>query len=181
MTGILFYIACVLLNFTSDNPTRQKNKIESGLLDYSQFRIKVSQYIFRVDSGFLQTGLYYVSDSSNGIGFNLYKSDRKHYLDPKPLLTAKNFKTIETYEAYLYGKKYSGFKIHLDRKGAKSWSRAIGRAKLTGTNLAFVLDNKLLLVMEISSHIGNSVVDINRGDFSVQEVENFKKVIESEK
>jgi hypothetical protein len=47
--------------------------------------------------------------------------------------------------------------------------------------LAFILDNRLLQVATVNSQITGGITALNRRDYSRQELENFKIIIESEK
>lgn len=177
MEQLLLYILFML---TSSNAyCLVKNKVETKALNYSEYNAEVKKTITKNDSTTLCTGWYYILDSLHGFRRELYKSDKIYYLDPEPILTAKNIKSSEIYERFFYGRKYFGIAIQLDEDGTNSWSCATKNAGVKSVYIAFVLDNKLLLVLETNAHITNGRVDINRGDFSRQEVEDFKRIIET--
>ena len=69
--------------------------------------------------------------------------------------------------------------MRLDKEGTENWSYATQKAIMK--KLAFVLDNELLQVATVKSQITGGVTVLNRGDYSRQELENFKTVIESER
>lgn len=171
---ILFFASC------ADNSSIQRNKkLGNRLLEDPEHHIKDGPDILKYDSTILYTGWYYVVDSSNGYKRQLDRSDETYYLDPKPIVTAKNFTTFEIYESNFKDKKYLGLTMRLDKEGTKNWSNATLRAQ--GSRLAFILDNRLLQVAMINSQITGGVTALNRGDYSRQELENFKAIIKSEK
>jgi preprotein translocase subunit SecD len=120
-----------------------------------------------------------VVDTPNKYKRQLDKSDETFYLDPKPIVTVKNFTTFEIYESNSKDNKYLGLAMRLDKEGTESWSNATYRA--IGNKLAFVLDNRLLQVAMVNSQITGGVTALNRGGYTRQELENFKTIIESEK
>jgi preprotein translocase subunit SecD len=69
--------------------------------------------------------------------------------------------------------------MQLDKGGAESWGIATGKA--IGKQLAFILDNRLLYVAKVNAQITNGMTTLNRGNYTKQELENFKTIIESEK
>jgi hypothetical protein len=179
MTALLFSLLLLLTNCTDNSSAERNKKIGDRLLEDPEHHIKDSPGILKHDSTILYTGWYYVVDSSNGYKRQLDKSAETYYLDPKPIVTAKNFTTFEIYEGNFKEKKYLGLTMRLDKEGTESWSNATLRAK--GNRLAFILDNRLLQVAMVNSQITGGVTALNRGDYSRQELKNFKKIIESEK
>jgi hypothetical protein len=177
MTAFLFSIALLLTGCTGNSSTEHNKKIGDRLLEDPEHHIKDSPDILKHDSNVLYTGWYYVVDSSNGYKRQLDKSDETYYLDPKPIVTAKNFTTFEIYESN--DQEYLGLTMRLNKEGTESWSNATLKAQ--GNRLAFILDNRLLQVAIVNSQITGGVTALNRGDYSRQELENFKTIIESEK
>lgn len=66
----------------------------------------------------------------------------------------------------------------MNEKGIPLWSAAT--AKATGSYLAFVLNNRLLSVPGINAQITTGMSAVNRHNYSLQELEGFKKEIEKE-
>jgi hypothetical protein len=179
MTTLLFYFMLFFTSCADNSSTERNRKIGNRLLEDPEHYIKDSPDILKHDSTVLYTGWYYVVDSSNGYKRQLDRSEETYYLDPKPIVTAKNFTTFEIYESNFKGKRYLGLTMRLDKEGTRNWSNATLRAQ--GNKLAFILDNRLLQVAMINSHITGGVTALNRGDYSRQELENFKAIIKSEK
>jgi len=132
MTTLLFSIMLFLTSYTDNSPSER------------EYHIKDSRYILKYDSTTLYTGWYYVVDSSNSFKRQLNKSDETYYLDPKPIVKAKNIATFDIYESNYDGKKYFGLTMRLDKEGTENWSSATRKAEMTGMRLAFILDNILL-------------------------------------
>jgi preprotein translocase subunit SecD len=179
MMTLLFSLVFVLTSCADNSLTERKQNSGDRLLEDPEHHIKDSPDILKHDSTILYTGWYYVVDSSNSYKRQLDKSEEAYYLDPKPIVTAKNFTKFEIYESNFKDKKYLGLTMRLDKEGTESWSNATLRAQ--GSRLAFILDNRLLQVAMVNSQITGGVTALNRGDYSRQELENFKTIIESEK
>ena len=169
LSFIFFQTAC------SDN----KKKVGDRLLADPEHHIKDSPNILVHDSTILYTGWYYVVDTDNGFKRQLYKSTDSFFIDPTPIVVAKNFTTFEIYESNAGGQKYIGLTMRLDKAGTENWSVATGKS--IGKQLAFVLDNQLLQVAKVNSQITVGVTALNRADYSRAEIENFKTIIESER
>ena len=69
--------------------------------------------------------------------------------------------------------------MRLDKEGTQHRSYATQKAIMN--KLAFILDNRLLQVATVNSQITSGVTALNRGDYSKQELENFKTTIETER
>ncbi len=179
MTAFLFSLAFLLTSCADNNSTELNNKLGDRLLEDPEHHIKDSPGILKHDSTILYTGWYYVVESSNEYKRELDRSDETYYLDPKPIITAKNIETFEIYESTFQDKKDLGLAMRLDEEGTESWSKATLRAQ--GSRLAFILDNRLLQVAMVNSQIIGGVTALNRGIYSREELENFKTIIESEK
>jgi hypothetical protein len=178
MTALLFSIILILTGCGDNNSFGNKHRIGDRLLEDPDHNIKDSPDILIHDSTVLYTGWYYVVDSSKGYGRQLEKSDETYFLDPKPIVTSKNIITFKIYESNYNGEKYFGLEMRLDKEGTENWS--IATRNSIGNKLAFILDNRLLQVATVNSQITGGVTALS-GDFSRQELENFKTIIESEK
>jgi preprotein translocase subunit SecD len=108
----------------------------------------------------------------------LDKSDEIYYLNPKPIITAKNVKISEIQENWLNSKQYFWLTMRLDKKGTKSWSYATLSSIMK--KLAFIVDNKLLQVVKVNSQVTEGITVLSRNEYSRQEIENFKLIIERE-
>ena len=177
MTAFLFSIA-LLLTGCSDNNSA-KLKVGDRLLEDPEHHIKDSPDILKHDSTILYTGWYYVVDTPNNYKRQLDKTDETYYLDPKPIITAKNVTTFEIYEGNYNNKKYFGLVMRLDKEGTENWSYATQKA--VTKKLAFVVDNRLLQAPTVNSQITGGVTELSRTEYSKQDLENFKTIIESEK
>jgi len=68
--------------------------------------------------------------------------------------------------------------MQLDKEGTKNWSIATENSR--GKHLAFVLDNRLLQVAKVNSQITGGMTALNRGDYTQQELEKVKIIVERE-
>jgi preprotein translocase subunit SecD len=120
-----------------------------------------------------------VVDTPNGYKRQLLKPDEVYFLDPKPIMTAKNIKASEIHENWLNNKQYFWLTMRLDKEGTENWSYATRVA--IAKRLAFIIDNRLLQVVTVKSQMTDGIAVLARADFSKQEVENFKTILENEK
>lgn len=179
ITRILFSLV-FLITSCADNGSA-KQRISDELLEEPELHIKDSAENLKHDGTILYTGWYYVVDTPNNYKRQLDKSTETYYLSPKPIVTVKNIASFEIYEESYNGNKYYGLTMRLDNKGTESWSYATRKAEVTGMQLAFILDNRLLQVAKVNSEIIGGVTALNRGDYSREELENFRTIINSER
>jgi preprotein translocase subunit SecD len=173
----LFLSFIFLLTGCSDNYSQAK--LGDRLVEVSEHHIKNSPNFTKHDSTILFTGWYYIVDNNNGFKRQLEKSTDTFYIDPKVIVVAKNFTTLEIYESNAVGQKYVGLLMRLDKMGTQKWS--VATEKAIGKKLAFILDNRLLHVAKVNSQITAGVATLNRDDYSKAELEKIKIIIESEK
>jgi len=174
---LFFFLAFLLPECTGSSTTSIKTGPGDTLLETSVL-IKDNQ-VSKQDSTSLYTGWYYIVDTANRFERQLDKSSQTFFINPNPIVTAKNFTTLEIYESSAAGHKYLGLTMRLDKKGTEQWSTATGIS--IGKQLAFILDNKLLHVATVMSQITAGVTALNRGNYTRQELEKFKGIIENEK
>lgn len=118
-------------------------------------------------------------NNDEGVKMQLDKSTDTFWVDPKPIVVAKNFTRFDIYENNADGQKYTSLTMRLNEAGTESWSVATGNA--VGKQLAFILDNRLLYVALVNAQITSGITALNRGDYSRAELENIKTIMESEK
>lgn len=171
LTSILLLCACIGNN--SQGKISEALSNDSG--NHTRSRIQIAEY----DSTFLQTGWYYVVDYDNGFKRKLDQSTDTFFIQRYPIVTAKNFTTLEIYESDADGIKYVGMTMRLDEKGTQSWS--VATEKSIGKQLAFILDNQLLFVAQVNAQITAGIAALNRGIYSKAELESFKTTIENER
>ena len=156
-----------------------QTKIGDSLIEDPEHHIKDSPDITKHDSKILYTGWYYIIDTDNGFKRQLNRSTETFFIDPKPIVTAKNFTTFEIFESNAGVEKYIGMTMRLDEAGTENWS--VATEKAIGKQLAFILDDQLLQVSKVNSQITAGVTALSRKEYSRAELENFKTIIESEK
>lgn len=141
--------------------------------------IEAIEHPITQDSLILCTGWYYVRDNNNGVLRQLDKSNESYFIDPKPIVTAKNFITLEIYKGKGGSAKHIGLAMYLDEAGTKNWSIATENA--IEKKLAFILDNRLLQVAKVNSRISSGTTALNRRNYSRAELKKFKAIIKSQK
>ena len=175
-TTLCLSIMCLM---TACPGSGSQAKMGDRLLEDPEHNIKDSPEILKHDSTILYTGWYFVVDIDNGFKRQLDKSSDTFFIDPKPIVTAKNFSELEIYESNAGGQKYVGLTMRLDQGGTVN--RSVATERSIGKQLAFILDNKLLYVAKVNAQITVGVTALNRGDYSRAELDNFKTIIESER
>jgi preprotein translocase subunit SecD len=135
---------------------------------------QASKEILAKSDSTLLTGWYYLQDSG-GLKRQLDRDTTWYFIDPIPIVTAKNFERFEIYESR-FGD--IGLSMQLDDEGAIVWSEATEKA--TDKQLGFILDDKLLHVPTVNSQVVTGMTALNRGIYSKQELERFQKRIEDE-
>ncbi|MEQ1732687.1 MAG: hypothetical protein ABL940_03385 [Bacteroidia bacterium] len=174
----LFLCFILLLVACSDN--NAQIKFDDKLLTDTGHNIKEdSSTIKKHHNTILCTGWYYIVDVESGFKRQLDKSSDTFFIYPKPIVIAANFTKLEIYESNESEEKYIGMTMRLDEIGTENWSVATGKS--IGKQLAFILDNRLLYVAKVNSQITAGITALNRGGYSRVELDNFKKIIESEK
>ena len=124
----------------------------------------------------LVTGWYYILNEKNGFKRQLDKDTSYYYIDPNPIVTAKN---ISDFEIYTTKTGEVGLKMTLDEKGTLAWAEAT--EKYITRHLAFIVDNRLLHVPFVNSQIKFGLTALNRDIYSRKELEAIAKIIEEEK
>lgn len=135
------FIPYTSLTARPDNSSQ--SNVGDRLLEDPEHHIKDNPEITKHDSTIFYTGWYYVLDTVNGYKRQLDKSTDTFFIDRHPIVTANNFTTLEIYESDTSGTRYIGLTMRLDEKGTESWS--IATEKAIGKQLAFILDNKLII------------------------------------
>lgn len=124
----------------------------------------------------LQTGWYHFADSVNGYKRQLERDTIFYYIDSFAVVTANNIVTLEIYHN-VYGDL--GLSMKFDHVGTNAWREATRRAANKGSKLAFILDDRLMQVSEVTSEISGGVAALNRGIFTKEELHKIQKQIEN--
>jgi preprotein translocase subunit SecD len=156
LLGIIIFCNC---NFTDNKIVNKPEQSEAKIISDS----------------ILQTGFYYVKRDSEFLKRQLDKDSVCFFIDPTPIVTAKNITSLEI-KQNIYGSII--LVIKFDDNGTEAWSEAT--RKWVGRQIAFVLDDKLLEVPIVNSQITGGVAALNRGIYSREELEKIKTTIENE-
>jgi preprotein translocase subunit SecD len=123
---------------------------------------------------FLKTGWYYISDKKNNYPRQLDQSNEQYYIDPKPIVLASHFSAVKVQEGN-YG---SFILINFDAYGTAAWSTATGVA--LNKKLALIIDDKLIFTPQVNAQITSGVSALNRGIYSLGELERLTKLLRAE-
>ena len=125
---------------------------------------------------FLKTGWYNISASPNTFKRQLDKDTISFYIDPTPIITAKNIKNLNLYE---YENSEIGLTMEFDKNGTLLWKYWTNKA--VGGKLAFIINDILVYTPTVVSEIAWGKAALNRGIYSKAELEFFKETIDKER
>jgi preprotein translocase subunit SecD len=176
---LLLLFGLLLSVYSGSSSSYEKAKSGDGISEDSEHQIKDSLVTTKRDSTILSTGWYYVVDTGNVIKRILDKSIDSFLIYPKLIVSAKDFTMLEINENNEGGQKNIVLTMLLDEDGTENWS--VATEKATDKQLAFILDNKLIHVAKINAQITVGVATISRSNYTRQELEKFRTIIESER
>jgi preprotein translocase subunit SecD len=134
--------------------------------------------VVHAQSVYLKTGMYRVADStahgSIKREYEIMGYTRILYLLPDPILTAKNIQSMKIEKSELDGQ--SELMVSFDKSGRKIWYDVT--KELIDRQVAFVLDNKVLMASFIRAQIANGQFGI-AGD-TREDVEAIMQVLNKE-
>jgi hypothetical protein len=129
----------------------------------------------------LPSGWYYITETNNGWRRKLYNSSGYFFINPAPIVTAKNFKEVTLF----HEKSCYALFIQLDSIGSKAWALTLLKAK--GKKLAFVLDDSLLQTPVIDARFVKDdpreyghILALPCNSYSPTELKKFETIIENE-
>jgi preprotein translocase subunit SecD len=171
---IYLAFSCILFLCCTNGDSRQKTK--HSAISNSEENLYLNSETNHNDS-ILSTGWYYIADTNTGYHRQLDKDQDYYFINPKPIVTAKDFKRLEIYKMK---EKGFGLEMQLDEEATKLWSIVTRRLSMTGQKLAFILNDNLLIAPRVLSQITNGMTAINRSDYTKEELKRFKAIIESQ-
>ena len=124
----------------------------------------------------LMTGWYYISDIDSGFVRQLDKTNEFYTINPFPIVTAEDITTLSI-EKNNWNEMY--LLIKLGKLGTERW-RIATRTSIGG-KLAFILNDKLLCTPNVNAEIPAGVSVLGRIDYSEEEYEKVKQIIENNK
>jgi preprotein translocase subunit SecD len=154
----IFFFSCGQIASTNNNSEQERTTVEIQSLNN------------------LKTVWYYLTDKENGQERTLKGTEEIYYINPSPIVTAKNFKGMEVYKGN-FGDY--GLTMQLDEIGNKQWS--IATEKSIGQKLTLIIDNELYHTPNVNSQIDFGITALNRGDLTEKELKELKKKIEKKK
>jgi preprotein translocase subunit SecD len=124
----------------------------------------------------LVTGCYYIVEDSTKLKREVYHSPEheSYFIDPKPILTVANFKEVAVSEVDRYRLVLN---VKLDEAGKTQW--ALATEKYNGKKLAFIINDFLVMAPTVMGKIDGGSFDVT-GNFKKEELEDFRKAIESD-
>lgn len=128
------------------------------------------------DTSRLATGWYYVVESDQGVRRVLDGDTAVYWLNPKPIVTAKDIASFDLYQSNF--DKSWGLSMKLEDAVVEQWRLATGQS--IGGHLALVVNNKLLSAPKVNAEITGGMTALNRGTYSKGELKAIMKAIQAE-
>lgn len=135
----------------------------------------------------LYTGFYFIKDTATSFKRQLIKTNDIYYIDPTPIVTAKNFdKVVMFHEKDCYA-----LFIWLDKKGSQLLD--IAKQNCKGKKFAIIVDNQLLRTQLVDDpqfasveekddpRIYGQVLAFPCNSFLPAELKNYETIINNEK
>jgi len=125
----------------------------------------------------LVTGWYYISETPNYFERKLDKSDETYFIDPKPIVTERNFSSVEMYETNFRGSRpdYAGLIVTMDEYGKKAF--ALSTYKSYDKRLAFIVNNKLVYAPIVQTIVRDGITNIRRFEYNTNDANALKQEI----
>jgi len=135
----------------------------------------------------LQTGFYFINDTTTSVKRQLIKTNEVYKIDPTPILTAKNFDTATMF----HEKDCYALLILLDKKGSELLDIAKQNSK--AKKFAIIIDNHLLRTQladdpqfatvdkKDDPRIYGQVLAFPCNSFMPAELKNYETIINNEK
>lgn len=159
----LIAISLLLISCSSLSQENSKKELEKRLEEIQKQNISTSKLI---------TGWYFVENSSKGITKIDSISNIAYSINPKPILLPTNFKRGEEFANY---QGYKGLSIYFDDIGTESWS--IATEKATGSELVFILDDKIISINYVNSQITSGVCAFWYDKISKNDLDKIKNFV----
>lgn len=165
-TSTLITIALILISFSSCD-VKNKTNVKTVNID--------SLYNKILTDSLLVSGWYYITENNNGFKRVLDQTDEVYFVNPKPILIKEYFEKLEVFETNSKDEHpdYTGLKMQTYENFANIWADAT--EKSIGKKLGFVINNRLVSVPTVNARIEGGVSSINRGAYTKEDLENFKK------
>jgi preprotein translocase subunit SecD len=121
----------------------------------------------------LETGFYYVTGEEDPLKKEWDDSTKTYFLDPAPIFTSKNIRAIFPKETHT-----GLIELYLDSTGKQKWNLATKKA--IGKNLAFVVNNELIIVLIISEQIETDMANFSVNNQPLEKLHSLKEKIRQE-
>lgn len=176
MTSLSFITATLISwNCGQASNTEQITSTLTDTTDSSQTAIDWSLQP-EEDTLKLATGWYYVNDPGQGVQRILDGDTTVYWLNPAPIVTAKDIATFELYKSS-FGNSWV-LSMKLNASGAERWLVATGNS--IGGHLAFVVNSKLVSTPKVNAEITGGLTALNRGTYSKGDLKAIMKAIQAE-
>lgn len=119
----------------------------------------------------LADGWYSISRDTNDFMRIDRKTDTEIFINPKPIVTPKNFIKTEEFES---NSGEHGLAVYFDEPGSHDWEKATN--VYSGSKLVFILDNEILTIPTINSKITNGVCVFWQSELTDSDWTRIKKV-----
>lgn len=128
---------------------------------------------------YLVTGWYLINEESTMIERELSKSVDRYPIQPEPILTRKDFSSVQMYQTYAGPDVVMGVSMILRPNAKKKYAEVTKNNR--GNAIAFILNNELVYIGRIYGEVGTGIATITRMDYTPEEVFKLQEDINNSK
>ncbi len=132
-------------------------------------------YRQNISDSILVTGWYYTTDQGKGFKRKLDKSEETFFIDPMPIATKDNFKSVDIYQTDFKGTRsdIAGLNTVLDDYGRTAF--AFATYKSFDRHLVLVINNKLVSALLVKSVLNDGSPFLQRKEYNLSDIQTFAK------
>lgn len=151
-----------------------------AILNYGSFKqtpgIELA-YEQNISDSMLVTGWYYTTDQGKGFKRKLDKSEETFFIDPKPIATKDNFRSVDIYQTDFKGTRpdIAGLNTILDDFGRTAFAYAT--YKSYDRHVVLVINNKLVSALLVKSVLNDGNPFLQRKEYNLSDIQAFAKEI----
>jgi len=165
----------LLLTILLSSCGNNKNQDKNFAIEHRSTPIINSSDTSKVDSSYVRTGFYFLTDIGKAIKMHMDHSNQDFYISQKPFVSVKNILRVNAQKNIIDGRTTWGVTLVLDNQGTKDLEEATGNSIYP--KIAIVMANRLLYVVENSSKIKTGIMQIILIDYNQNEVDEMVNAI----
>jgi hypothetical protein len=125
-----------------------------------------------IDTRYMSTGFYFLAEKGKGVNMRRERSDEIYTISPLPFASVENLSKTELKKKHLKDGDYTELCMMFNNKGTKDLAEGTGNP--LHPNIAIIIANKLLYVVENTTSIKTGVMCVGLVGYSEQEMKKMK-------